>query len=221
MADFDSHCKKVCILRPFCRSTNVEMNINSIRWGLAIPCGWFVILVGAAIFLPSADSRRFALSTVPLLALIIVWLILTAVALGLYFYRAWQRLPSVPNKAAYAVWLSFETACALALVGTLVWLFVPSYVTTPRQARELYLQRDLNTMRAIISQYTLDLQRRPQSLNDLVTAGYIRQTPIDPMTRRNDTWVLEWSDDPTMPGIVNIRSGSNAISSKGSPYHDW
>jgi general secretion pathway protein G len=213
--------KKVRILGPFSRSITVEMNIKSIRWGLAIPCGWFVILVGAAMFLPSAESRGFVLRTVSLLALIIVWLLLTAVALSLHFYRAWRRLHSVPNKWAYAVWLTFETTCALALVGTLVWLFVPGYVTTPRQAREMQLQHNLITMRAIISQYTLDLQRRPQSLNDFVTAGYIRQMPIDPMTRRNDTWVLEWSNDPKMPGIINIRSGSSATSSKGSAYHDW
>ena len=197
------------------------MNIKSIKWGLAIPCGWFVILVGAAIFLPSADSRGFALRTVPLLLLIIVWLILTIVALGLRFYRAWKRFHSVPNKLEYAVWLSVETACVLVLVATLVGLFVPSYVTTPRQARELSLQYDLKAMRAIIRQYTLDLQKRPQSLNDLVKAGYIGQMPTDPMTRRSDTWALEWSNNPEMPGIVNIRSGSTARSSNGSMYRDW
>src|ERR1035441_172469 len=206
--------RKVCILGPFFRSTNVQVHIKFIKWWVAIPCGWFVILAGAAIFLPSAALRRYALTIAPLLALILIWLLVTMVALGIYFYRGWQRLPSVRNKAAYALWLTFETACALALVGTLIWLFVPSNVTTPRQARELRLQSDLSTMRAIIRQYTLDLQRRPQSLNDLVAAGYIKQTPIDPMTRRNDTWILERTNDPKMPGIVNISSGSGAISSK-------
>jgi general secretion pathway protein G len=76
-------------------------------------------------------------------------------------------------------------------------------------------------MRAILNQYTLDLRKRPQSLNDLVETGCLRQIPADPMTKRNDTWVLEWSDDPKMPGIVNIRSGSNSVSSKGTGYHDW
>jgi len=41
------------------------------------------------------------------------------------------------------------------------------------------------------------------------------------MTKRNDTWLLEWSNDPAMPGIINIRSGSSASSPKGTPYHDW
>ena len=76
-------------------------------------------------------------------------------------------------------------------------------------------------MRAIINQYTLDKQRRPQSLSDLMEAGYVRRTPVDPMTRRNDTWVLERSNDPNMPGMVNIRSASTDIGSNGSAYHDW
>ena len=207
----------------------LEMNIDSIesrlqfhRWGLAISCGWLVILVGALIFLPSADSRQFALRTTSLLALIIVWLLLTAVVLALYFYRGWQRLPPVPDKLKCAVWLTFKTAfCAVAIMGPLIWVFLPNYVTTPRQARELVLRDDLRAMRAVIRNYSLDQQRLPQSLNDLVTAGYMKEAPIDPMTRRNDTWVLEWSLDPTMPGIVDIRSGSSAISSKGSAYRDW
>jgi general secretion pathway protein G len=156
-----------------------------------------------------------------LLALIIAWLLLTAIALGVYFYRAWLRLPTVPNKAAYAAWLGFQIACTLAAAVMLAGLCVPSYVTSPRQARGWTLQQNLRVMRAIINQYTLDLHRRPQSLHDLVDAGYIRQTPADPMTKREDTWVLEWSYDPKMPGIVNVRSGSSAMSSKGSAYHDW
>jgi len=196
------------------------MNKKAIKWGLVIPGGWFVILIGAAIFLPP-HSTRFALRTVPLLALIVAWLLLTAIALVLYFYRAWLRLRTVPNKAAYAAWLSFQIACTLAVTVMLVSLFVPSYVTSPRQAREWALEQNLHVMRAIINQYTLDLQKRPQSLDDLVEAGYIKQTPTDPITRRNDTWDVGWSNDPKMPGIVNIRSGSIATSSKGSAYHDW
>lgn len=196
------------------------INLKPIKWGLVIPGGWLVILVGAAIILPPG-SRPFALKTVPFLVLIVAWLLLTAVALGVYFYRAWQRLPTVPNKAAYIAWLGFQIACTLAGAVMLVSLFVPVKVTTLRQAREWTLQQNLHVMRGIINQYTLDKRRRPQSLNDLVEAGYLRQTPADPVTRRNDTWVLEWSDDPKMPGIVNIRSGSTAISSNGSAYHDW
>jgi hypothetical protein len=122
------------ILSPFLL---VQMNLQSIKWGVVIPCGWFVILISAAIFLPSAEAIGFAPE---LLAFVIVWLLLTAVALGVYFFRAWKRLPLVPNKGVYAVWLSFQTACAIAAVGLLIWIFVPNYVTTPKQARERVLR---------------------------------------------------------------------------------
>lgn len=98
----------------------------------------------------------------------------------------------------------------LALVGlacVAVELFAPRYVTSPRETRERILQQDLFTMRQILDQYTLHHHRRPQSLDDLVYAGYFRQMPLDPFTGRSDTWVLEWSDDPKTPGIIGIHSG--------------
>lgn len=195
----------------------MEIEFRSIKWAILIPGGWLVIIAGTAILIPP-DSRRFALTTVPMLALIVAWLL----PLVVYFYRGWLRLPMSPNKAAYAAWLRFQIACTLAVAVMLVGLFAPSDdVTSPRQAREWTLQQNLHVMRAIIRQYTLDKQKRPQSLNDLVEAGYIRRTPLDPMTRRTDTWVLQWSNDPKMPGIVNIRSGSAGMSRKGSAYRDW
>jgi general secretion pathway protein G len=63
-------------------------------------------------------------------------------------------------------------------------------------------------MNQILNQYTLDNHKHPLSLDDLVAAGYLKQMPTDPMAERNDTWVLEWSDDPKTPGIVGIRSAS-------------
>ncbi len=93
----------------------MEINPKPIKWGLVVPGGWLVILVAAAVILPP-DSRRFALKTVLLLALTVAWLLLTVVALGVHFYRAWLRLPTVPNKAAYTAWLSFQIACTLARI---------------------------------------------------------------------------------------------------------
>src|SRR5690349_19123004 len=153
------------------------MNLKSIKWGVAIPCGWFVILISAAIFLPSAEAIRFAPEV---LALVIVWLLLTAAALGFYFFRGWKRLALVPNKGVYAAWLSFQTACVIAAIGLLIWIFVPRYVTTPKQARERVLRQDLRVMNAHITQYTLDKKTPPQSLDDLVRAGYLKELPTDP-----------------------------------------
>ncbi len=88
-------------------------------------------------------------------------------------------------------------------------------------AREAALRQDLFTMRTLIAQYVADLHRRPQSLSDLVVAGYLKKIPIDPITGRSDTWVLVLSKDQKTPGIENMRSGSHAISSKGTAFEDW
>jgi general secretion pathway protein G len=92
---------------------------------------------------------------------------------------------------------------------------------TVQGAREAVLRQNLFTMRTLLDQYAVDLHRRPQSLSDLVTAGYLKELPTDPITGRNDTWILLWSKDQKAPGIENIRSGSHAISSKGTAYEDW
>ena len=81
------------------------------------------------------------------------------------------------------------------------------YVTSPRESRARVLVADVATMRAIFSQYTLDHHKRPPSLDELVSAGYIKKIPPDPMAGRIDSWVLEWSDDPKTPGIIGIHSG--------------
>ena len=184
------------------------MRIKSIRWGLVLCCGWFTILVIAAIILPPTDSRTILGKAVPFLVLTAVWLLLTIVALATYFYRAWRRIPLVSSKRTYVAWLTFEAACVLASACGLVWLFVPSYVTSPRQARERILRHDLVIMRAVINQYTIDMQKPPRSLDDVVVAGYLKEVPIDPMTRRKDTWVVICSTDRSQPGIVDVGGGS-------------
>lgn len=70
-------------------------------------------------------------------------------------------------------------------------------------------------MRAAIDQYTYDKDTAPHDLNDLVRAGYLRSIPVDPITNSSGTWKV------TAPGITDIHSGSNAISSEGTPYSTW
>ena len=184
------------------------MTTIRIPWGLLILCGWFFILWSAAVILPPAESR-FSARHVLLLLVTAAWLLLTAVRLVLYLYRGWLRFPRMPNKTCYGVWLGLETAGALAGIGWLIWVFAFQEVCSIKRMRELTLQQDLFVMRSIVSQYTLDKHQRPQSLDDLFRAGYLKAMPIDPMTGRSDTWVIEWSDDPGDPGIEDIHSGSS------------
>lgn len=184
------------------------MKTTSIRWGLLLGCGWFVILYAAAIILSPADPGNSSWSGFVILVSATVCLVLMVVVLGTYFYRRWRRVTLAPNKAAYIAWLCFETACTIALTGGLIWIFASSArVDSIAGMRQNTLRQDLMTMRAIISQFTLETHKRPHSLDDLVKAGYLKEIPTDPMTGRKDTWVLKCSKDPANPGVEEIESG--------------
>lgn len=88
-------------------------------------------------------------------------------------------------------------------------------------AGEDSLRQSLFTLRHLVDEYTVDQHKRPQSLPEMVAAGYLKEVPADPLTGRNDSWVVEWSKDPKTPGIVNVRSASRSISSKETAYCDW
>jgi general secretion pathway protein G len=80
----------------------------------------------------------------------------------------------------------------------------------------------------VISQYTLDKQKAPQSLDDLVSSGYLKQLPVDPTSGRNDTWVPDEEQDVTMSvdsqdegGIIDVHTGSQGVGSDGTAYNTW
>ena len=93
-------------------------------------------------------------------------------------------------------------------------------------SREAVLRQDLKTMRDQIDNYTMDKEKAPQALQDLVDAGYLRKIPKDPFTGSTDTWQVENSDtlislDQTEPGISDVHSGSNLVGSDGTAYSSW
>ena len=119
-----------------------------------------------------------------------------------------------------------ELMIVLAIISVLLLLAVPRYTAALRQARESVLKTDLQTMRAAIDSYTMDKQKAPQALDDLVQEGYLKAIPVDPMTRSKDTWVPDTSDamysiDQTDPGITDVHSGSEETGSDGQPYSTW
>lgn len=119
-----------------------------------------------------------------------------------------------------------ELMIVISIILILVSIAVPAYQASIIHAREAVLRQNLFTLRSVISQYTLDKQKAPQSLEDLVQASYIKQIPPDPMTGRSDTWVVnqedtEMSIDQQETGINDVHSGSEAISSDGTPYSTW
>ncbi len=119
-----------------------------------------------------------------------------------------------------------ELMIVISILLILISIAVPQYRESVRRARESVLRQDLYDMRKLISEYTLDKQKAPQSLEDLVQAGYLSKTiPNDPMTGQPD-WQVEQCDDSTIMspdeqdqgGICDVHSSSNAASVNGTPY---
>jgi general secretion pathway protein G len=120
-----------------------------------------------------------------------------------------------------------ELMIVISVILILVSVALPAYNQSIWRARESVLKQNLFAIRSVISQYTLDKQKAPQSLEDLVTAGYFKQIPNDPMTSRNDSWTVEEETDTIMtadqqePGIYDVHSGSSAVGSDGTAYNTW
>lgn len=121
-----------------------------------------------------------------------------------------------------------ELMIVISIILILVSVALPAYNQSIVRARESVLKQNLFTLRSVISQYTLDKQKAPQSLEDLVSGGYLKQLPVDPMTGKNDTWVADQQQDTMMSideqdegGIIDVHSGSEGISSDGSAYNTW
>jgi len=118
-----------------------------------------------------------------------------------------------------------ELMIVISILVILAMIAVAQYNKTVLAAKEATLREDLFTMRKMIDQYAADKGKLPQSLDDLKSAGYIHDIPIDPMTDAAD-WQVEFGEDPGSPGgeqgVVNVRSASGEISSDGSSrYSEW
>jgi general secretion pathway protein G len=119
-----------------------------------------------------------------------------------------------------------ELMIVMAIMLILTTLAVASYTTALRHAREAVLREDLQVMRTAIQSYTMDKEKAPQSLDDLVQSGYLRAIPIDPMTHSSETWVTDTSDamyslDESEPGVDDVHSGSDEKGSNGQLYSSW
>ncbi len=118
-----------------------------------------------------------------------------------------------------------ELMIVISMIMILTAVAVPMYNQSIVQARESVLRSNLATIRKVISQYTLDKQKAPQSLDDLKTAGYFREIPIDPMTKEPN-WQVDQEDvmmavDQQEPGITDVHSSSNGTATDGTAYSTW
>jgi general secretion pathway protein G len=119
-----------------------------------------------------------------------------------------------------------ELLIVMVIIATLAAIAIPMYMRNVQAAKEAVLREDLRVMRTAINSYTVDKEKAPQSLDDLVSGGYLKAVPKDPITGRTDTWQTTQSDtldsvDQTQGGIDDVHSGAQQVGTDGTTYNTW
>jgi len=132
-----------------------------------------------------------------------------------------------------------ELLVVMTIIGILAAVAVPALKSSPQSAREAALKEDLFAMRSVIDQYHGDKGNYPPDLQTLVSDGYLRKIPVDPMTKSAETWVIQLEEAteadpsapsssssadpaaPATPGIIDVHSGSTGKALDGTLYKDW
>lgn len=117
-----------------------------------------------------------------------------------------------------------ELVMVMTIIVILAAVGVTSYQHIQSKARETILKQDLQTMRKMIDQYAADKERLPQSLDDLVSAYYIREVPIDPITGQKD-WVVDIGEDTVSreggTGVIDVHSAAAGEGGDGIAFKDY
>lgn len=119
-----------------------------------------------------------------------------------------------------------ELLIVMTILSIIISMAVPIYQRSIQRAKESVLKQNLFTLRTVIDEYTYDKQRAPQSLQDLVEYGYLREIPVDPIVGTRTDWIIVMEDavasvDQTSPGIFDVKSSSGDVSLEGTPYNEW
>ena len=130
-----------------------------------------------------------------------------------------------PRRASHGFTL-MEMMVVITIIMILLGIAAGRYERSITRSKEAVLRQDLFTLRKAIDQFTLDKQRSPTSLDELISADYLRALPVDPMTNRKD-WQTSYEDvvlsaDQTATGISDVHSASNQVSPfEGTAYSTW
>ena len=122
-------------------------------------------------------------------------------------------------------WTLIELTIVISLITVLSTIALVGYGNAVTRSREAVLKEDLFRMRDAIDQYYADLGAYPPDLYALVSAGYLRSVPEDPMTRSAETWVVVPAEpdpaDPFVQGVYDVRSGSEGTALDGTAHASW
>jgi general secretion pathway protein G len=140
-----------------------------------------------------------------------------------------RGFPFIVHRSSFIVSRSrgftlLELMIVISIIIILAVIVMPQYQRTVQVARESVLKDDLYQMRKMLDQYAADKGKLPQSLDDLVSAGYLREMPVDPMTEKRE-WATTTGSDPNSSeggqGITDVHSTSSDASTEGTPYSEW
>ena len=133
----------------------------------------------------------------------------------------------IPRQSGFTL---IELIVVVAIIGILATIAVPAMRTAPQRAREAALKEDLFTLRSCLDQFHADRGRYPTSLDEVVSLGYLRGVPVDPVTNSRETWVVVYEQvtgeeserqQEAGQGIIDIHSGSEENALDGTRYADW
>jgi len=132
-------------------------------------------------------------------------------------------MPPTPGRPPQPGFTLIELLVVMAVVGLLVSIVAPRYLSSVDRAREVSLRTTLNVVREAIDRFAADRGRYPESLQELVDSRYLRSLPQDPLTGRRDAWLeLSPPPDSALPGRMHdIRSSAAGRSRDGDLYADW
>lgn len=134
------------------------------------------------------------------------------------------KLQQARSSAKTAGFTLLELMIVISIIIILASITLPQYQKTIIHTRETVLKDDLRTIRSLIDQFAADKGRLPQSLDEIVSEGYMREIPIDPFTGEKD-WALTTGEDPNSlegsQGVTDVHSASAETSTEGTPYSEW